>query len=196
MVHVGARDVLGLDLKVRMSAWNLKFHAVKQPYSSSFTCAEKFFSRISAVMQAQHCHTTMHLTLTGWCPFSFITQTHTLFSLLGLSHAYVTSIGKLVGVVALKEVKSLFLFFLVHFSLYLHVLVSPLGLMHHDIEMRWSHVVGSHSVTECIMLYALIHVVIPLTAYNSSPRMFFSVIQRVTSTHVSVLCLLQPLSLL
>uniref|UniRef100_A0A7N6BAL8 Chloride channel, voltage-sensitive 1a n=1 Tax=Anabas testudineus TaxID=64144 RepID=A0A7N6BAL8_ANATE len=33
-------------------------------------------------------------------------KTHTLFSLLGLSHAYVTSIGKLVGVVALKEVGS------------------------------------------------------------------------------------------
>uniref|UniRef100_A0A8C8F070 Chloride channel, voltage-sensitive 1b n=1 Tax=Oncorhynchus tshawytscha TaxID=74940 RepID=A0A8C8F070_ONCTS len=33
-------------------------------------------------------------------------KTHTLFSLLGLSHAYVTSIGKLVGVVALKEVRS------------------------------------------------------------------------------------------
>ncbi|KAL7392699.1 hypothetical protein ABVT39_000266 [Epinephelus coioides] len=33
------------------------------------------------------------------------TQTHTLFSLLGLSHAYVTSIGKLVGVVALKELQ-------------------------------------------------------------------------------------------
>lgn len=31
-------------------------------------------------------------------------QTHTLFSLLGLSHAYVTNTGKLVGVVALKEV--------------------------------------------------------------------------------------------
>uniref|UniRef100_A0A8C2JGT3 Chloride channel, voltage-sensitive 1b n=1 Tax=Cyprinus carpio TaxID=7962 RepID=A0A8C2JGT3_CYPCA len=31
--------------------------------------------------------------------------THTLFSLLGLSHAYVTSIGKLVGVVALKELQ-------------------------------------------------------------------------------------------
>lgn len=45
---------------------------------------------------------------------SLITQTHTLFSLLGLSHAYVTSIGKLVGVVALKEVKSLFAF---HFVL-------------------------------------------------------------------------------
>uniref|UniRef100_A0A4W6FRD7 Chloride channel, voltage-sensitive 1a n=1 Tax=Lates calcarifer TaxID=8187 RepID=A0A4W6FRD7_LATCA len=34
-------------------------------------------------------------------------KTHTLFSLLGLSHAYVTSIGKLVGVVALKEVRNL-----------------------------------------------------------------------------------------
>uniref|UniRef100_A0A8C5CPE2 Chloride voltage-gated channel 1 n=1 Tax=Gadus morhua TaxID=8049 RepID=A0A8C5CPE2_GADMO len=33
-------------------------------------------------------------------------KTHTLFSLLGLSHAYVTSIGKLVGVVALKEVRA------------------------------------------------------------------------------------------
>uniref|UniRef100_A0AAQ6AI92 Chloride channel protein n=1 Tax=Amphiprion ocellaris TaxID=80972 RepID=A0AAQ6AI92_AMPOC len=32
-------------------------------------------------------------------------KTHTLFSLLGLSHAYVTSIGKLVGVVALKELQ-------------------------------------------------------------------------------------------
>ncbi|MBN3305822.1 CLCN1 protein, partial [Amia calva] len=32
-------------------------------------------------------------------------KTHTLFSLLGLSHAYVTSIGKLVGVVALKEIQ-------------------------------------------------------------------------------------------
>ena len=89
-----------------------------------------------------------------------------------------------------------FFFIPLHFSLYLHVLVSPLGLMHHDIEMRWSHVVGSHSVTECIMLYALIHVVMPLTAYNSSSRMFFSVIQRVTSTRVSLMCLLQPLSLL
>ncbi|KAG2469900.1 CICH protein, partial [Polypterus senegalus] len=32
-------------------------------------------------------------------------KTHTLFSLLGLSHAYVTSIGRLVGVVALKELQ-------------------------------------------------------------------------------------------
>uniref|UniRef100_A0A8C4QMA1 Chloride channel, voltage-sensitive 1b n=1 Tax=Eptatretus burgeri TaxID=7764 RepID=A0A8C4QMA1_EPTBU len=32
-------------------------------------------------------------------------KTHTLFSLLGLHHAYVTSIGKLVGVVALKELQ-------------------------------------------------------------------------------------------
>ncbi|XP_023659535.2 chloride channel protein 1-like [Paramormyrops kingsleyae] len=32
-------------------------------------------------------------------------KTHTLFSLLGLSHAYVTGAGKLVGVVALKELQ-------------------------------------------------------------------------------------------
>ncbi|KAG9348168.1 hypothetical protein JZ751_001903 [Albula glossodonta] len=31
-------------------------------------------------------------------------QTHTIFSLLGLDHAYVTSIGRLIGVVSLKEV--------------------------------------------------------------------------------------------
>uniref|UniRef100_A0AAZ3Q3N7 Uncharacterized protein n=1 Tax=Oncorhynchus tshawytscha TaxID=74940 RepID=A0AAZ3Q3N7_ONCTS len=32
-------------------------------------------------------------------------KTHTIFSLLGLDHAYVTSIGRLIGVVSLKEVK-------------------------------------------------------------------------------------------
>ncbi|XP_062901765.1 chloride channel protein 2-like isoform X1 [Mobula hypostoma] len=32
-------------------------------------------------------------------------KTHTMFSLLGLNHAYVTSIGKLIGVVALKELR-------------------------------------------------------------------------------------------
>ena len=31
-------------------------------------------------------------------------QVHSLFSLLGLNHAYVTNTGRLVGVVALKEV--------------------------------------------------------------------------------------------
>lgn len=41
--------------------------------------------------------------------FPLSPQTHTLFSLLGLSHAYVTSTGKLVGVVALKEVRNVFL---------------------------------------------------------------------------------------
>ena len=34
-------------------------------------------------------------------------QTHTIFSLLGLDHAYVTSIGRLIGVVSLKEVRLL-----------------------------------------------------------------------------------------
>ncbi|XP_043935803.1 chloride channel protein 1 [Protopterus annectens] len=43
-------------------------------------------------------------------PFQLVERTslhkaHTLFSLLGLNHAYVTSIGKLVGVVALKELQ-------------------------------------------------------------------------------------------
>lgn len=60
-------------------------------------------------MRAQYRHTGIRSTLTGSrsslsLSLSLITQTHTLFSLLGLSHAYVTSIGKLVGVVALKEV--------------------------------------------------------------------------------------------
>ncbi|KAG8014168.1 Chloride channel protein 2 [Nibea albiflora] len=32
-------------------------------------------------------------------------QTHTIFSLLGLDHAYVTSMGRLVGVVSLKELR-------------------------------------------------------------------------------------------
>lgn len=49
-------------------------------------------------MQARSHHTNWIMSS------SLIAQTHTLFSLLGLSHAYVTSIGKLVGVVALKEV--------------------------------------------------------------------------------------------
>lgn len=38
----------------------------------------------------------------------FPPQTHTIFSLLGLDHAYVTSIGRLIGVVSLKEVRLLF----------------------------------------------------------------------------------------
>lgn len=32
-------------------------------------------------------------------------QTHTIFSLLGVDHAYVTSIGRLIGIVTLKEVR-------------------------------------------------------------------------------------------
>lgn len=35
---------------------------------------------------------------------SLFLQTHTIFSLLGLDHAFVTSIGRLVGMVTLKEV--------------------------------------------------------------------------------------------
>lgn len=40
----------------------------------------------------------------AWPTFSPPPQTHTIFSLLGLDHAYVTSMGRLVGVVSLKEV--------------------------------------------------------------------------------------------
>lgn len=44
-------------------------------------------------------------------PFQLVEKTsllkvHSLFSMIGINHAYVTKIGRLVGVVALKEVKS------------------------------------------------------------------------------------------
>ncbi len=43
-------------------------------------------------------------------PFQLVEKTsilkvHSLFSMIGINHAYVTKIGKLVGVVGLKEVK-------------------------------------------------------------------------------------------
>lgn len=44
-------------------------------------------------------------------------QVHSLFSMLGLNHAYVTAIGRLIGVVALKEVR----FRLFDFYLFLFV---------------------------------------------------------------------------
>ncbi|VDN59882.1 unnamed protein product [Dracunculus medinensis] len=37
---------------------------------------------------------------------SSLYKVHTLFSLLGLSHAYVTDCGRLVGVIALKELRN------------------------------------------------------------------------------------------
>ena len=45
-------------------------------------------------------------------PFQLVERTsllkvHSLFSMLGLNHAYVTAIGRLIGVVALKEVSGL-----------------------------------------------------------------------------------------
>jgi len=45
-------------------------------------------------------------------PFQLVERTsllkvHSLFSMVGINHAYVTKIGRLVGVVALKEVKCL-----------------------------------------------------------------------------------------
>lgn len=54
-------------------------------------------------------------------PFQLVEKTsllkvHSLFSMIGINHAYVTKIGKLVGVVALKEVNWLLImyFFLLH----------------------------------------------------------------------------------
>ena len=38
----------------------------------------------------------------------FCFQVHSLFSMLGLNHAYVTAIGRIIGVVALKEVSIFF----------------------------------------------------------------------------------------
>lgn len=45
-------------------------------------------------------------------PFQLVEKTsllkvHSIFSLVGVNHAYVTAIGKLIGVVALKEVTAL-----------------------------------------------------------------------------------------
>ena len=57
-----------------------------------------------------------------WITYSLSLQVHSLFSLLSLSHAYVTSLGKLVGVVTLTDVSEYTLVFLkvslfaLHFS--------------------------------------------------------------------------------
>lgn len=112
---------------------------------------------------------------------SLITQTHTLFSLLGLSHAYVTSIGKLVGVVALKEVKSHFFSIFFFICLFIHPSWCD-PVMRHDSELWWSHVVGSCSVTGCIMLYALIHAVIPPAGLNFNTHFFALCVSLLTVT--------------
>jgi len=49
-------------------------------------------------------------------PFQLVERTsllkvHSLFSMLGVNHAYVTAIGRLVGVVGLKEVRLSTLYF-------------------------------------------------------------------------------------
>ena len=51
-------------------------------------------------------------------------KVHKLFALLNLSHAYVTSLGRLVGVVALTEVN------LVYFRSF-HILLTFYTLLHH-----------------------------------------------------------------
>jgi len=47
-------------------------------------------------------------------PFQLVERTsllkvHSMFSLLGVNHAYVTTIGQLIGIVSLKEVYFIFL---------------------------------------------------------------------------------------
>lgn len=54
-------------------------------------------------------------------PFQLVEKTsilkvHSLFSMIGINHAYVTKIGRLVGVVGLKEVFKVFLFFVSFFK--------------------------------------------------------------------------------
>ena len=53
-------------------------------------------------VEFQHCHVDP-------APFQLVERTsllkvHSMFSLLGVNHAYVTTIGQLVGIVSLKEV--------------------------------------------------------------------------------------------
>ena len=51
-------------------------------------------------------------------------QIHSLFSILALSHAYVTSIGKLVGVVTLSDVSiNLQIFVITNYQFIAHLLV-------------------------------------------------------------------------
>uniref|UniRef100_A0A8C5HK68 Chloride channel 2c n=1 Tax=Gouania willdenowi TaxID=441366 RepID=A0A8C5HK68_GOUWI len=76
-------------------------------------------------------------------------KTHTIFSLLGLDHAYVTSIGRLIGVVSLKEVGAFenFVAFFKHFILkyqgtffsvlYFHFVVKTLRcLLHFRLQLN------------------------------------------------------------
>lgn len=55
-------------------------------------------------------------------PFQLVERTsllkvHSLFSMVGINHAYVTKIGRLVGVVGIKEVKTIFNFLNIFFKL-------------------------------------------------------------------------------
>uniref|UniRef100_A0A4W6DD92 Chloride voltage-gated channel 1 n=1 Tax=Lates calcarifer TaxID=8187 RepID=A0A4W6DD92_LATCA len=90
--HTGSGN-MALPLHIKTSS------PVKCHFLSPLTCVCSHASRILSQYNTFNTDWIMLLS------FSVITQTHTLFSLLGLSHAYVTSIGKLVGVVALKELQ-------------------------------------------------------------------------------------------
>ena len=60
-------------------------------------------------------------------PFQLVERTsllkvHSLFSMVGVNHAYVTAIGRLIGVVGLKEVRKIsFFFFIRDRMIYMYV---------------------------------------------------------------------------
>lgn len=67
-------------------------------------------------------------------PFQLVERTsllkvHSVFSLVGVNHAYVTAIGRLVGVVGLKEVR-----FLKPFSFFLKFLINNKKINHFSYE--------------------------------------------------------------
>ncbi len=132
----------------------------------------KLFTRNSAAMQAEYCHTATHLTLTGSCPpLSHYSDPHSVLSAGSqsrLCHQY----WKAGGCCGTERGKITFFVFIFSLSACFRHLSRFDPVTQRDSEMWWSHGVGSCSVTGCIMLHALIHAVIPLTALNSSPWMF------------------------
>ena len=76
------------------------FKFVKISNSGNKTCMYHFCH--SVLPQYHPITNSRKLFLIVWC-----FQVHSLFSLLGLNHAYVTNTGRLVGVVGLKEVSIL-----------------------------------------------------------------------------------------
>jgi len=89
------------------------FNNKKQPLLVDMTPEEQKVweeSEMEKPVDLHHCHVDP-------APFQLVEHTsllkvHSMFSLLGVNHAYVTSIGQLVGIVSLTEVNLFFLIFL------------------------------------------------------------------------------------